>query len=77
MRRQVKNETDILKKATDLVSEEFGIEKNALKLSYKQKNGIFYTFQFTSKEKAYMEYHRPSYHVTMNVAGIPMDIYKN
>lgn len=77
MKGLVKNETDILKKAVDLVVEEFGVEKNALKLSYKQRNGIFYTFKFTSKEKAFLESQKPSYHITINVAGTPMDICRN
>ncbi len=77
MKKIAKSESDILDSATDLVAKEFGIEKDALKLSYKEKNGIFFTFQFTSKEKAIMKSHKPSYYVTMNVSGIPMDIYKN
>ncbi|XOV94823.1 MAG: hypothetical protein ACFHWX_08975 [Bacteroidota bacterium] len=77
MKGLVKNEIAIIKKAVDLVVEEFGVEKNELKLSYKQKNGIFYTFKFTSKEKAFIASQKPSYHVTINVAGNPMEIYRN
>lgn len=77
MKKIAKSDSDILKTATDLVAEQFGIDRHKLKLSYKEKNGIFLTFQFTSKEKEFMESHRNYYHVTMNVAGTAMDIYKN
>lgn len=77
MKTQVKKEKDILKKATSVIAEEFGIDQKALKLSYKQKNGIFFTFQFTPKEKAMLNANKTKYCVTINVSGIPIDLYKN
>lgn len=78
MKNLVKSEKDILKKATNAVAQEFGIEQGVLKLSFKQRNGIFLTYQFTAKEKkAYMESDKTSYSVTMNVSGMPIDLYRN
>ncbi len=74
---RIKNEKDILKRATHTVAEEFGIDQGKLKLSFRQRNGIFLTYQFTSNEKPYLRKEKDSYCVTMNVSGMPIDLYKN
>lgn len=77
MRAKVKTEKDILDKATTLIVEKFGVDQRALKLSSKQKNGIFYTFEFLSTEKSHLAFEDISYCITINVAGKLFDLYRN